>query len=83
MSFDAPACRLGQPSLFGTLSDGAKSGNGQRSITADTALRLGLFFSMEPRFRLHLQAEYDMRIAERNLRAKVVPRIRVFQPSTG
>ena len=24
--------------------------NGQRPITADTALRLGLFFSMEPRF---------------------------------
>jgi len=55
--------------------------NGRRPITADTALRLGLFFSMEPRFWLNLQAEYDMRIAERELRAKVVPRIRVFQPS--
>ncbi len=38
--------------------------NGRRPITADTALRLGLFFSMEPRFWLNLQAEYDMRIAE-------------------
>lgn len=31
--------------------------NGQRPITADTALRLGLFFSMEPRFWLNLQTE--------------------------
>ena len=54
--------------------------HGQRPITADTALRLGLFFGMEPRFWLNLQAEYDMRVANRELRAKIVPRIRVFQP---
>ena len=56
--------------------------NGQRPITADTALRLGLFFSMEPRFWLNLQAEYDMRTAERELRAKIAPRVRVLQPSS-
>ena len=54
--------------------------NGQRPITADTALRLGLFFAMEPRFWLNLQAEYDMRVADRELRAKIAPRIRVFRP---
>jgi len=52
--------------------------NGHRPITADTALRLGLFFSMEPRFWLNLQTEYDMRIAARTLQAKIAPRIRVF-----
>jgi antitoxin HigA-1 len=57
--------------------------NGQRPITADTALRLGLFFSMEPRFWLNLQAEYDVRMADRELRAKLTPRIRVFQPVVG
>ena len=57
--------------------------NGQRPITADTALRLGMFFGMEPRFWLNLQAEYDMRIADRELRAKLVPRIHVFQPAAG
>ena len=57
--------------------------NGQRPITADTALRLGMFFGMEPRFWLNLQAEYDMRIADRELRAKLLPRIRVFQPAAG
>jgi addiction module HigA family antidote len=57
--------------------------NGHRPITADTALRLGMFFGMEPRFWLNLQAEYDMRIADRELRAKLSPRIRVFQPAAG
>ena len=52
--------------------------NGQRPITADTALRLGMFFGMEPRFWLNLQAEYDMRIADRELRARLSPGIRVF-----
>lgn len=55
--------------------------NGLRPITADTALRLGLFFSMEPRFWMNLQTEHDMRIAMRNLREKIVSRVRVFQPS--
>ena len=54
--------------------------NGQRPITADTALRLGLFFGMEPRFWLNLQSEYDMRMADRQLRAKIARRIRVFHP---
>lgn len=53
--------------------------NGHRPITADTALRLGLFFKMEPRFWLNLQAEYDMRMATRTLRARIEPRIRVYQ----
>ena len=53
--------------------------NGARPITADTALRLGLFFSMEPRFWLNLQSEYDMRIAKRTLQKEFESRIRVFQ----
>jgi addiction module HigA family antidote len=57
--------------------------NGQRPITADTALRLGLFFAMEPRFWLNPQSEYDIRVADRELRVKLSPRIRVFQPVTG
>ena len=53
--------------------------HGTRPITADTALRLGLFFSMEPRFWLNLQSEYDMRMSKRNLHELIEPRIRVFQ----
>lgn len=56
--------------------------NGLRPITADTALRLGLFFSMEPRFWLNLQTEYDMRMASRADFNKIASRIRVFQMPT-
>lgn len=55
--------------------------NGARPITADTALRLGLFFSMEPRYWLNLQTDYDMRIVTRQTLDKIAPRIRVFQPT--
>lgn len=57
--------------------------NGQRPITADTALRFGLFFGMEPRFWLNLQSEYDIRVAHRALQSKLSSRIRVFQPVAG
>lgn len=52
--------------------------HGKRPITADTALRLGLFFNMEPRFWLNLQSEYDMRVATRTMREKIASRVRVF-----
>ena len=56
--------------------------NGKRAISAETALRLGLYFKMEPRFWLNLQAEYDMRMAERDLRDQIAPRIRAFVPAS-
>jgi antitoxin HigA-1 len=33
---------------------------GQRTITADTALRLGRYFCMAPQFWLNLQTHYDL-----------------------
>lgn len=53
--------------------------HGKRPITADTAVRLGLFFGIEPRFWMNLQSEYDMRMATRNLLEKIAPRIRTYQ----
>ena len=41
----------------------------KRSITADTALRLGRYFGMSPQFWLGLQAEYDLDITAEKLRA--------------
>ena len=38
--------------------------NGQRSITGDTALRLGHFFGTSAQFWLNLQSLYDVRRAE-------------------
>jgi len=37
---------------------------GKRSITPDTALRLGRFFSMEPQYWLNLQTWYDLETAK-------------------
>src|SRR5437899_5786977 len=38
--------------------------NGTRSVTGDTALRLGHFCGTSPQFWLNLQTLYDVRIAE-------------------
>ena len=38
--------------------------NGKRSITADTALRLALFFGTAPQYWMNLQANYDIALAE-------------------
>ena len=38
--------------------------NGKRSITGDTALRLGHWFGTSAQFWLNLQAAYDLRLAE-------------------
>lgn len=36
--------------------------NGQRSITADTALRLARYFATTPEFWMNLQTAYDLKI---------------------
>lgn len=38
--------------------------DGQRSITADTALRLSRYFSMSEQFWSNLQANYDLQVAK-------------------
>lgn len=37
--------------------------HGKRRVTADTALRLGRYFNMSPRFWLGLQMDYDLDVA--------------------
>lgn len=49
----------------------------KRSITADTALRLGKYFGVSPEIWLNLQADYDMRLAQRTIWPKIEPRVRV------
>lgn len=41
--------------------------NGQRTITGDSALRLGHFFGNSPQFWLNLQALYELRTAEKKI----------------
>ena len=48
----------------------------RRRITADTALRLGLYFGNSPEFWLNLQTHYDLKMARKNLRPGAVKRIK-------
>jgi antitoxin HigA-1 len=41
--------------------------NGQRAVTADTALRLAHWFGTSPQFWMNLQVLYELRLAERAL----------------
>ena len=44
---------------------------GRRSITTDTALRLGRYFGMTPEFWINLQTRYDLDVAERTKRRQI------------
>ena len=37
---------------------------GKRSITADTAIRLGIYFGLPAQFWMNLQTDYDLRLAK-------------------
>jgi len=47
---------------------------GKRAISADTALRLGVYFGLPAQFWLNLQNEYDLRLASRSAALKAVVR---------
>jgi len=53
--------------------------HGKRSITADTALRLGKFFNMTPQFWMNLQSRYDLEVAEDNLADKLEKEVHTYQ----
>lgn len=52
--------------------------HGRRGISADTALRLSRFFSMEAQFWLNLQSRYDMEVALEKLHDKIEKEVRPF-----
>ena len=55
---------------------------GKRTLTADTALRLGRYFSMSPQFWLGLQMDYDLDVTadnlEKRLKKEVKPHAAAF-----
>ena len=50
--------------------------NGKRSISADTALRLGKYFGVSPEIWLDLQTDFDLRMARQTVWKDIEPRIR-------
>ncbi len=52
---------------------------GQRSITADTALRLARYFGTSAAVWLRLQARYDLEIAETKMAKRINREVKVLQ----
>lgn len=50
--------------------------NGRRSISADTAVRLGRYFGNSAQFWLDLQGQYDIGVVERDKGAEIAKRVR-------
>ncbi len=50
--------------------------NGRRSISADTAVRLGRYFGNAARFWLDLQGQYDIAMVERQKGGEIAKRVR-------
>ena len=53
--------------------------NNRRRITADTALRLGLYFGNSPEFWMNLQANYDLKAARDSLPPAEAERIKAHR----
>jgi len=56
--------------------------HGKREITADTALRLGKYFGIEPEFWLNLQVRYNMKIARNKVGKKIEREVKARFPQT-
>ena len=70
LSANRLAIDLGVPS--GRITDIL---NGRRSITADTALRLGRYFGNSAQFWLDLQSQHDIATVERERGAEIAKRV--------
>ncbi len=51
--------------------------HGKREITADTALRLGKYFGIEPEFWLNLQMRYNMKITKHKVGKKIEKEVKI------
>ena len=71
LSANRLALDLGVPS--GRITDIL---NGRRSISADTAVRLGRYFGNRPAFWLDLQTHFDVAIVERERGDEIARRVR-------
>jgi addiction module HigA family antidote len=71
LSANRLALDLGVPS--GRITDIL---NGRRSITADTAVRLGRYFGNRAQFWLDLQAQYDIATVQRERGKEIARRVR-------
>src|SRR6516225_9228207 len=55
--------------------------NGERAITADTALRLGRYFKMSAQFWLNLQSHYDLEMVEERIGRRLNREVKEMVPA--
>ena len=53
------------------MDDLTEIAEGRRPMTAETALRLARFFGNSPQYWMNMQADYDLRVARRDLEERV------------
>ena len=54
----------------------------KRSVSADTALRLGKYFDMSPQFWINLQAHYDLEVEIDRLGNKLETDVKVYSKAS-
>lgn len=57
--------------------------NAKREITADTALRLGRYFGIEPEFWLNLQIRFNMKIVREKAGKQIEREVKQYTPPAG
>ena len=57
--------------------------NNRRRITADTALRLSLYFGNSPEFWMNLQSHFDLKMARSDLKPSDIKRIKAQRAALG
>lgn len=56
--------------------------NGERAITAESALRFARFFGNSPQFWLNLQDEYNLRVTERRIGHRIAKEVQPYVESS-
>ena len=56
--------------------------HGNRSITADTALRLSKFFGMSDRFWMNLQTRYDLELEKDRLGSRLDDEVELYEEAS-
>jgi addiction module HigA family antidote len=49
--------------------------NGKRSISPETAIRLGQYFGNSPQFWINLQSRYDLAVVEQKMGAQITAEV--------
>ena len=56
--------------------------HGNRSITADTALRLSRFFGMSDRFWMNLQTRYELELEKDRLGSRLDDEVELYEEAS-